>query len=264
MSRGVADVEVDWQSWQNTVDRFAALTDKSHYEVLTQQSTLFVRDVLRLTAPLVNYGAPGESLAAQRRAGLNATARDIGRIFTPLEDLSLWNAGDPHLRKEFRKYAAAGDLPAVKTILQLAAGINPEQVKDGAAIAAVHQSQRDRRGRVRQHVAHFFALKKPLAAYVKQRQQRVGLLKAGWAAAAERFGVALTEWINRQPVRGTVDVQFTRNNPFVRMVNTVRYAGDAWGEESVREAFRRREQAMTRQIRAALSGDWKKSGRKAA
>lgn len=265
--KGPVELECYPNLWAQDLQRFAAFAKRDTDEVLTDQARLFLRDLAKTTAPMVNFNAPGESYAAQRRAGLAATKNDIERVFTPLEDLVvIKNAQDPKFAARMKGYIQSGRIDYLQTVIPLLEpSIRPEDITDSnEKLRAVHLSQRDKRGRVRRRPHRFFVPKALLQSYVKQRQRWVGLLKAGWGVAAARLKVALPQWVSSQPSSGRIAMVFGDEASYIRLTNSVRYADDKRGQDTVRECFKRRSQAMRRQIEAKLRGAWDKGQRRFA
>jgi len=191
--------------------------------VVYGQLRLLVRDILRITPP--NQGA------MSRKAGENAITGDLARIFKPLSDSSLSAFRDFYGSENAAEFAhkGAGSL-----------GIVRERILSRGEMEAWHQSRRRGDGRVMQVHGQVttglrrrdlpgldsgLVSRRNFEAYLAQVKARVGLLAAGWNAAAMALGVAVPEWILRHGIRqGSYTARIAPTRIQIHIGNRVNYA----------------------------------------
>jgi hypothetical protein len=118
----------------------------------------------------------------------------------------------------------------------------PERWPD---LAKLHDAARTNRGRVRA-TQRYFVDQRKLAALQKVLISRVGLLAAGWNAAAEKLGVSLPAWIRRHGTgNGFVEIVVSPKGITVTMRNAVPFVDAVDG-------FDRRAQAALNYQAAAM------------
>lgn len=89
-----------------------------------------------------------------------------------------------------------------------------------------------------------------VAAFVRQRQSRIGILASGFNAAAARLNVRLPWWVTRHgPRRGSVAIDLRGSRISVIVRNGVRFSGDVTGlDRRIQAALDARGAAMLRQV----------------
>ena len=127
----------------------------------------------------------------------------------------------------------------------------------------IHKKAR-RKGRVRKQTKkRVRVMKGRLNNYIRLRKSKVGVLAAGWGAAADKFGVRgrnYPMWMRRHKGTAKSSAQFTieKDDIYVKFSNRVRFAGDVeimrgrlnWAMGSQAEAtFRKR---MRKGLKAAV------------
>lgn len=165
-----------------------------------------------------------------------------------------------------------GEQTTENQIRRVFEGVNKTQAYDRnltpdqsiAWMAATHKRARVKgrvnRGRVR---VRSKVMKGKLNRYIRLRKSKVGVLAAGWGAAADKFGVRgrnYPMWMRRHKGTAKSSAQFTikKDNIYVKFSNRVRFAGDVeimrgrlnWAMGSQAEAtFRKR---MRKGLKAAV------------
>jgi hypothetical protein len=252
--------EVRIQDLTSKIPKFAALMGRAVPDVMKQMVRLCVQDLVKLTPPFRTWGAK-ESWGEQKKTGELAVSGDIQRVFKPLETLRTYES-DTRFGKNFTRAVkeSRGDVLDIMLQRSLARGGVSADLAETARNSvrqldpAAHQSQRNRRGRVRRNPRVYLVKDRDLKKYIKDVWKRVGRMKGGWAAAAAKYGVSLPGWIRRQG-SGSVVEKLGPLNPTILIRNDVPYIGEQnRGNRLVNEAIRRRDQAMARQIEAKLNG----------
>lgn len=261
------DAEVNSARLEASIVKFAAATRRTVGDVLRDVMKALVRDIVKLAPPFKSLSVR-ESFGEQRRIGEQAVKSDIERVFLPLESLRIYNS-ETRLGKEIKRATDNNRKDVLEILFQRSlkrGAISPQlmdAVDDSNFLATVnpadHKSQRNKRGRVRKDPRRFAVRQSAIDRYVKTMQKRVGKLKAGFSAAAQKFGVSLPSWIRRHSNGGqVVDQSNSILNPFILLRNTVSYVADQ--NSTLRfAAIAMRNQAgkIERQLEAKLKGLWK-------
>ena len=178
----------------------------------------FLRRMIEVTPP----SAPGRTGLAARRAGERRIDKDLGKIFVPV-------------------------------ILR---GRRAEEWPDLEAIYELIMAGRKGKG----------APKLPQKYHVDARKfkvlrdslyKRVGLLAAGWNAAAEGLGVARPAWIRRHGSRnGRFQVHYDDGGLLITLTNAVRYNASVDGySRRVQYALEEQAAAMMRRLQFMIEHD---------
>lgn len=257
--------EIDTSKWERGVVAFSVASGKAIGETLREMSRRFVQEVVKLTPPFKSFSVR-ESFAEQRRIGDRAVSRDIQRVYVPIEDLNVYKSGrNPKLQNAIRGALSAQN-PALMAELLTKAGVeDTNEIRPEKVTFSVdprhHQSQRISRGRITraQSPPKNYVTRAALARYIKAVQSRVGALKAGWAAAAQKFGVSLPAWIRRHSNTGqVVDNSNISNDPAITIRNTVPYIGTQNSERRiVKTALSNQADKIARQLESKMKGLWK-------
>lgn len=175
-----------------------------------------------------------------KKIGENRVARDIERVFVPVDKLRVWKTYVGFLEAVERQ-----DTEALQAMLA------PKFHFESVAVhpdPAFHQRQRNHRGVVRRRPRQQLVLNRSaLQQYIARRQKEVGYAKAGWSAAANRFGVKLPAWIARHKAPGFAE-DLTAQEPIrTRIGNEVAYIQGKGRELKIMEL------AITGQEKALLS-----------
>jgi len=115
---------------------------------------------------------------------------------------------------------------------------------------AEYERFRNRRGRVRRSLGGSRVLASNVGGFIRERQEKVGILAGGWNAAARALGLALPGWITRHGTRrGSVKVNLTGDVLEVKIRNGVSFGGDVRGlERRVQWALDHRARQMEKQL----------------
>jgi len=219
-------------------------------EVVEVDARGFVRDIVGVTPP-----SQGKANLESKQRGAAAVARDIRRVVAPpWVTYDQIKRGDARLAAAFWQAARNKDARAMQRIASAAGVPVPREQVD-----ADEHARRRKYGRVTGKepttaVLSAVVLKK----YIKAAQKRVGLLAAGFLAAARRLGVKLPAWIERHPAGiGTVDMKTGRDSFFITITNQARHGRGNDLRRRVKEVLeytkraKRAEHALRARIRAA-------------
>lgn len=107
--------------------------------------------------------------------------------------------------------------------------------------------------------------KSKLNAYIKQRQKQVGMLAAGWNAAARRFklsGRKWPAWVKRHNPPSFADLKMGKRKIKIRLVNQVKYAGNVGImrrrlDAALHRSARNNEKILHSYKKAAKAEGWK-------
>ncbi len=128
-------------------------------------------------------------------------------------------------------------------------------------LEAIHQSQRNSRGRVGNKRLREVVREKDFWAYRRKVKRKVGTLAAGFNRASARLGYRPPAWIWRHPSLGAIKVGFHDKGIKIKIVNKVRFAGKVKDlERHAQRALNLRGQALRRQWKAYKHRLAQKSG----
>jgi len=182
-----AKLSANWQKALAFVK--AAPTKLTESQIMAQSLGLIVRDLIKLTPPMKNWGNARESALTQQKQGKYAVANDIRRAIFPVHRLRFLE-GNGRRSIQFSHAMREHDVPLMMTILR-DIGFPAEGIITKSEIQKAHQMRRTKRGRIRTNVRPYI-LNCPnsegvLDQYVKRRQKKVMFGKSGWAKAAHFF-----------------------------------------------------------------------------
>lgn len=164
--------DLDTQKWRAAVASVARQTGQTTNQLLRDIMRLWSEDLVRVTPPT---GA---------RQGKDRVRKDIFRLLSPHDDFD-----SESVRVTFRKRTGA-DFELGDTGLTVAPGANAGRLRE------LHEANRDKRGHVFRRVARRYIVRgATLRKYVRDRQEKVGRLKAGWAAAVAATGGKLRGFV---------------------------------------------------------------------
>jgi len=242
-----ATISLDTRDLNRALQGLAIATGKDADTIVMEEARLFAEQAVKRTPP--------KTLAQGRRA----VARDIKKILGGAsEDLIKkaieWNGGEDSVRQHFKRKDGSTYL------------IEWNHTQLGSAgIAQHHERHRDRRGRVStagdrdRTIGRWKARDKWIvphdvrARYIKDRQENVGKLKAGWMPAIRKFHGKAPKWVKKHNPRGSAQFRGAKTND-VRaiMVNAAKGAGNI--DRFLGQVLRIRLSAMMRKLRLIQSG----------
>jgi hypothetical protein len=243
------DLQINTSGLQAAIAEFARVSRKDITTVVRQQAGILVGHVIALTPPATHKGGMmtdtgGISLDAKKR-GESSIAADIASIFptTSLKDEAveaLIGIGHDWRGRGGRKMKI------------------PVFAKTTEELRRVHQASRSpATGRTRQLGGSGMAVtrKAVLKQYIKQEQQKVGKLNAGWLSAGRDLKTAaraMPAWIRRHGERpGGSSTTNVEDRVSVRIFNSQEWFPGTM-ESRVRIALRRREIGLQKAVEAIL------------
>jgi len=208
---------MDYRAFNVAVERKLVETKMTINEVLKQQSRLFVQDVSHLTPP-TGKRPFDETFNEQRGWGNRAVESDLRKIFKRPSDLP---AIEPRVQAWLDEYARRGDTEKIKTVLtrlKTKWQVVPE------ATAALHKINRGSGGRTLRTRKYLVTNVASIKRLILEVQKRVGMAKAGWAAAANKTGFHLPAWITRHSQPGQYIEHLNTTVPSITIANLVGFA----------------------------------------
>ena len=164
----------DYSSWNRAVRELQQLsTKKTGEEIVGEAVRGFIREVVNVTPP-----AKGKADGAAKKADENTIENDLTKLATPVAGVSG--------RKARAAMATAGDLRAAWA-----------DARKGQSSGRVNPATRKK----------LLVSKGDFNRVLREIQKQVGILAAGWNAAANRFGARLPAWIKRHGTRGGRDLK---------------------------------------------------------
>lgn len=196
------------------------------------------QELLKITAPKT------------QSQGRKAVARDISRAMWALDPAKIHN-------KVLRQAVQDGEFDVVRAFLL--------SIRNKGGLLStyrvehfdpnLHQSKRDRRGRVQRSQRIIVLERSQHAKYVRQVQGHVGSTKYAWGVGAQKLGASIPGWILKHHTALADFEDQTNNptNPSVAMTNKGPGIGNL--ETSlIQRAVNSRERAMTRDVEQILAG----------
>lgn len=193
------EVKTDTSKLEAAIRDFAKLTRKDLGEVMRTQAGILVGHVIAITPP---GGSNGQSMAAQggisidaKKRGENRLAADIARLF-PTSTLPT-DQMEAMARNGFEWKVGKEHKVTIRSVAR----------SPGDLVILHKQARNPNTGRTRKMMGHGMAVtrKALLAAYTRQAIRKVGLLNAGWIAAARALKTAsraVPAWITRHGAQG--------------------------------------------------------------
>lgn len=273
----VATMKIDTSGLNTALERMIPQSKQELGDLLRNEVVRpLIRKIISITPP-----AQGAANGSAKKAGEIAIMDDIKRIMRPGSDdfidlcRKIWG-GDVHTEQ----FGHAGASPI---------GDVYERILSGGQIHSFHQERRNKAtGRVgfqkkgvsawnnnaargqsdlnknralrlttgvkRSDLRNLdvgLVRRSEFDAYVKQQQQRVGILGGGWNAAAEQFGVSRPAWISRHGTgRGSVPVmELDGERMKIVISNDVGYTGEVKGLQArVQKALDWQARDMNRRV----------------
>jgi hypothetical protein len=212
--------------------------------IFEDESRLFLKQVIRLTPPKT------------RQQGEAAVARDLMKIFTPVNEEMLNLIGSEHGVSNIDAWIASADGTPKHLNWRK---IDPT----GDGMAAFHNRNRDSRGRTyslkRQKeqgtwYAPYVVSFEDMARYRDKIKSHVGRRKAAWAKSFTALGGKVSSWFDpdKKGLRGEFHNSTNPQHPSITMIN--RAPGIGQDLHFIRGAVRVRQQAIMRRIRLVVSG----------
>lgn len=184
----------------------------------------FVREIVTEWTPPAGPDLKG---IAAKKAGEAAIARDIKRVIaSPTYAYSTFK--DPEMADYFyflvlsRQYAEAQEVLRAHSwnirLRYASIGGRPD--------ASLHQRNR-KHGKVPRstHVQQIVSSPGALNTYIRARQKKVGLLAAGWLAAARHLKVKLPAWVERHRAGGSIRPALLPWRTAYRITNDATHGG---------------------------------------
>lgn len=221
-------------------------------QAIHTQAKALVIDLAKVTAPFGTLSGR-ESWSAQRKIGLAAVARDIGRVFVPVEEMKILSQPTSEkLRARVAKLMRAKDVPALRSIFSNI-GIETSAFQwFPSDLGEHHRRQRNRRGGVGRRPVQAFVREPERRKFLRKKQANVFRAKGGWSIPALMLGAKLPAMVTKHAAPGSLLDQTDReNNPWLVMTNSVPYIQQALSRTSIQFALRNRESAMRRQLNYA-------------
>lgn len=241
-------IHVSLDGWERELRRYRKLTLKGWPEIIREQMRLLLLRMVKATPPRTR---------AQGRRKIDA---DIRRVFADFGDVRFDapRLNNPRFRKAWRQ----NDYHIIQRFL------GPGNFTEGYRLASipdyqVHQTARKDYGAVSRHRQPHVAITRrgKLRAYIRDIQQRVGIAKAGWIAAARDTHARLPQWLNAHGLRYStrVDRATRRRNPYYEAHNKAHHLAQLnRGGKIVEFALRARARDMQKRVNHLIKSSARK------
>lgn len=229
-------IEVYYDDFAQDVGDFALYTGRSFEEELLFQGKQILRKIVKLTPPFTF----NDSIAKAKKQGEKAIARDLRRVFKPVDLVG--SRKIPHL---FGRTDVEG-LPYVVPTRETHPDVERiyEQSRTLKKIGGKNWLMRSRR-------AKYYVDRRKFDKLVKKIQKQVGFLGAGFGSAAQKLGVALPGFMGRHKGKapGSIQINFTDTDLELVIINSVNYANQIKDfRRRIDWAVRAQSKAMERQL----------------
>lgn len=205
--------EIKFDGFTRSMNAWREHFKKSPRATLKTHSRLLIKKVIAFTPP------QGDDDSTPLTQGKRAVANQIRRAVLPLRPKDFRKSKRIREMVQKRDYAgltsafANGDFGAYSRLQVVP--FTPQ----------VHQSQRDRRGRVRSKTRFATPDAPEVEAYIKRKQGNVGNAKGGWARAYTQLGGTASKWVARHSIAGTfVDKLNDERDAFFKAANKSEWA----------------------------------------
>ena len=253
-------VKVDYTQMREHLLIYALIMRKSAVEIVKQQSRLFAQDMCDFTPPFsgsqpsIRKGGEGGFGNKAKKKGQDAVSRDVRKIFAPLAQapatgvaaagnlgiLSAWIGAKaklppPHYPDyifkmvEQGRILGQGEWEYFKRT-EAKKGTPKTRFLMGTTVGSIQSIHETRRGKPSYKVSKTSKSEtvyvdnwKPVEAYIKRVQQRVGKLKSGWYYAGLKLGrMPTSAWIMNQGAGTSVYApSLSGPNPKITLGSTV-------------------------------------------
>jgi hypothetical protein len=227
----MAQVTYNEREFRNELGLIAQISGKALSEVIDEQAGLFLKDASSFTPPF-GKAPVKEGSAAKKKIGMTAVKRDIERGFFPLENLGFYRndsagpAGD--LGRALRRAVRKRDPLLVEMIFNNIGGKFRGRNVVLAPTVDLHNSMRDRRGRVAKRRGYFtLSGQAALNKFIKTKQANIGLGKAGWNDPLHGLKLTAFAWVEKQSRSRGIFQREAGDAPSVTVGNTVPFVQDS-------------------------------------
>ena len=173
---GMVKVRIDVNRFSDALDAFAKDSKKSWEQLFLGQIKMLGKQIIMVTPPMMANRLGKDTFATGKARGQAATASDILKVFISSRQIKI---------KDGRK--------AVSSLNEM---------------QQIHQSQRNRRGRVGSKKRDIPASGGILKQYIKQKTKSVGYLASGWNALKTKSkATGVPKWITDKNAGGNVDIR---------------------------------------------------------
>ncbi len=243
--------KLDWSNFEGALARRASTSKRDHLAIAAEQMKGIMRTVLEVTPP-GHEGLPGGTRAAMQH-GQAKVAADIHALYGgPGDAYDVIKAKGSAKASAFWFLHSKGDEAEAAKVFKAATGDWYGPFDDGK-IHGTHfkrGSVRKRKGRPIIYVQDT----KALADYVKQQQQHVMFLSAGWKEAFAKLGISLPQFVTKHgsaPSQMVIEISDAR----IRLVatNAVSYGAATDLQRRIQHAIDRQTGKMSRQWEAYVA-----------
>lgn len=206
------EVTVETEKFSAAMRYFAAKLNRGVGETVKEQSRLLAENLRKLTPP------------ANAKQGKNRVEADIKKVYLANEWFEQKFAfRNIKLKERIVDLIQKKDSRELNLLFFRSVALSRLEVEQFNRQR--HERGRDSRGRVkyRQPVSFPVSGQGDVAAYTKQRQKAVGLVKGGWGQAVADLGGKSPAWLRRS-TGGARDYSSYAGNPHVILFNRAPYA----------------------------------------
>jgi hypothetical protein len=240
------EIKIDTSKMERALSEFADLTRKDFSEVMKKQAGIMVGQLIGVTPPghAEAMNSDGGITTAAKKSGEARIASDIAKLFptTKLKEERV----DGLIADGFKWESGKGRFPVAGKAFTMA------DLKKYHSAARNRANGRTSAGRGANMAVTRRALR---TAYIKQQQQKVGMLAAGWIRAADELGTSsrrVPNWIRRHGAGpGGADINDRGGRINIRLFNSNAWFGPGM-DSRVRYVVSRNEKGALAQLNREL------------
>lgn len=223
---------VDDRELARRLARASRVLGKDVGTLLKFYSAPAMMDLMKTFPPMLSVSGK-DAFGQQRRLGNAAVERDIGKVYvglgTVVEEVKRATAeDDAGAARGFAKMVRQGRVAEARELLRRVGLAKYAGLEMGRFDAGHHAGSRNRLGRVsRRRQAQVVVDVASLKRYIRERKQRLGILKSGWLAGYRAAGGkgSVPRWISEHGRTGrSIDGTRVTRNPVFTVINGVDYA----------------------------------------
>ena len=244
------ELTADWSQFERAFERRRATSKKGALELGIEQLKGIMREVIKVTQPGHDGLEGGTRVAMQH--GQAKVMSDIRSLYgTPGDAYDLIKQSDPTHDGGFWKLYKTGQMDRAAEILKATTGKWFGSFDGGQ----LHQRNR-RNGTVKRSKGRpiiFVSNPKELDAYIKEKQDHVMYLSAGWKAACQQLHITLPGFISKHDAPGHIAIEVS--DARIRLVasNEVSYSLAIGLQRRIQYAIDAQTGKMDRQWKAFLA-----------
>lgn len=242
----IATATVNFDRFTRAINEWQEHFRRSNTATVRTQARLLFKRIIELTPP------------KSRTQGRKAVDAQIRQAVLPLRPADYNHTG--RAGKRVRDLIRAKNYAALQAVFANGNWGRVSNMEVKPFTPSLHQSKRDRRGRVRTKTRVASPDADAIKLYSKETQEHVGQAKGGWVASYSALGGKGSQWFTRHRNSGS-SVDATRSaDPFFKGTNRSRWARGGDEDRIVSDAMESRATRIGMDIERSVKSASKKAG----